>query len=90
MRTNDGKKKKRRFNLEDYAVFLWMTTMIYIIAAGFWGLLSVAFLIFNFVTIGNLFSLFTRAVGYAFVINTIFAVIVTGCFAMDCYKDKEE
>lgn len=90
MGTNDRKKKKRRFNLEDYVVGLWMTTMIYILAAGFLGLLSVAFLIFNFVTIGNLFVMLTKVVSYAFIINTIFAVIVTGCFAMDCYKDKEE
>ena len=90
MREKDRNKKKRRFNLEDYVVFLWTTTMIYILAAGFWGLLSVAFLIFNFVTIGNLFALFTRAVGYAFIINTIFVVVVIGCLAMDCYRDKEE
>ncbi len=90
MREKDRRKKKRRFNLEDYVVWLWTTTIIYILAAGFLGLLSVAFLIFNFVTIGNLFALLTRAVGYAFIVNMIFAAIVTGCFAMDCYKDKEE
>jgi hypothetical protein len=90
MRTNDRKKKKRRFNLEDYMVFLWTTTMIYILAAGFLGVLSVAFLIFNFVTIGNLFVMLTKVVSYTFAVNMTFAAIVTGCFAMDCYRDKEK
>ena len=90
MRKKDRRKKKSRFNLEDYVVFLWTTTMIYILATGFLGLLSVAFLIFNFVTIGNLFVMLTKAVSYAFTVNMTFAAIVTGCFAIDCYRDKEE
>ncbi len=90
MRTNDRRKKKRRFNPEDYVVGLWTTTIIYILAAGFLGVLSVAFLIFNFVTIGNLFALFTRAVGYAFIVNMIFAAIITADYAFTINRNKEE
>ena len=90
MREKDKRKKKRRFNLEDYVVGLWTTTMIYILAAGFLGVLSIAFLIFNFVTIGNLFALLTRAVGYAFIVNMIFAAIITADYVITFYRNKEE
>lgn len=90
MREKDGRKKKRRFNLEDYVVGLWTTTTIYILAAGFLGVLTVAFLIFNFLTIGNLFALFTKAMCYAFVVNLIFAAIITADYVFAINRKKEE
>lgn len=90
MREKDRRKKKRRFNLEDYVVGMWTTTTIYILAAGFLGVLTVAFLIFNFLTIGNLFALFTKAVCYAFVVNLIFAAIITADYVLTTNRNKEE
>jgi len=90
MREKDRRKKKRRFNLENYAAGLWMTTMIYVLAAGFLGVLTVAFLIFNFLTIGNLFALFTKAMCYAFVVNLIFAAIITAGYVFTTNRNKEE
>lgn len=90
MREKDRRKKKRRFSPEDSVVWFWTTTMIYILAAGFLGVLTVAFLIFNFLTIGNLFALFTKAVCYAFIVNLIFAVIITADYVFTTNRKKEE
>jgi len=89
MREKDRRKrKKRRFNLETYTAGLWATTVLYILAAGFCGVLSVAFLLFDFLTVGNMLAFLTKALAYAVAVNFIFSVVLTIDYAIGLKKEE--
>lgn len=76
------KKKRNRYNIEEYAAWLWCTTIIYILGTMVLGAVAVVFLLFDALTIGNAFAQLTRATFYAFVATGILSVAITAYYVV--------